>query len=239
MLLCCTIAYTDTHMLDLLYAYNKVNDYSNPNYIGSRFRKRRFRFFESKIKTFQRPITILDIGGTVRFWVDENYHLKDVFITIVNIRPEESTYANIRVIEGNACDLSQFKDKAFDVSFSNSLIEHLYTRENQVRMASEAMRVSRCFFVQTPNRYFPIEPHFRFPFFQFLPKSIQLFLQTKTSLINGVRYNKQYAADIVNEIKLLSKSELIKLFPDSQLYTEYFLGMPKSFIAYSFPPVVP
>lgn len=222
-------------MLDLIYAPDKVNDYSNPNYIGSRFRRKRFRFFESKILAFQRPITILDIGGTVRFWVDENYHLKDVFITIINIRPEESRYPNIRVLQGDACDLSQFKDKAFDISFSNSLIEHLHTTANQQKMAKEAVRVSRCFFVQTPNRYFPIEPHFRFPLFQFLPKRIQIFLQTKTLLINGVKYNKEYAKEIVDEIKLLSKGELKKLFPESQLYTEYFLGMPKSFIAYSFP----
>lgn len=225
-------------MLDLLYASGKVNNYSDPNYIGSRFRKKRFRFFESKIRAFQRPITILDIGGTVRFWVDENYHLKDVFITIVNIRPEESKHPNIRVIEGDACDLSQFNDKAFDISFSNSLIEHLHSNENQVKMANEAMRVSRCFFVQTPNRYFPIEPHFRFPFFQFLPPGIQVFLQTRTSLINGVRYNREYATEIIKEIRLLSKSEVVRLFPNSHLYTEYFLGMPKSFIAYSFPPTM-
>lgn len=222
-------------MIDLIYAYDKVNDYSNPNYIGSKFRKKRFEFFESKIRSFQRPITILDIGGTVRFWVNEGYHLRDVFITIINIRKEKSRYPNIRVIECDACDLSQFKDKAFDVSFSNSLIEHLYTKANQKRMADEAMRVSRCFFIQTPNRYFPIEPHFRFPLFQFLPKTLQIFLHTKTSLIHGVRHNHEHAKRIVREIRLLSKKEVLQLFPKCELYTEYFLGMQKSFIAYSFP----
>lgn len=236
--MCCTIVFTGTSMLDLLYTSDKVNDYSNPNYIGSRFRRKRFSFFESKIKNFQRPITLLDIGGTVRFWVDENYHLKDVFITIINIRSEESRHPNIRVIKADACNLSQFQDKAFDVSFSNSLIEHLHTKENQLKMANEAMRVSRCYFIQTPNRYFPIEPHFRFPFFQFLPKRIQVFLQTKTSLINGVQYNEEYARNILNEIRLLSKKELLQFFPTSHLYTEYFLGLQKSFIAYSFPPAL-
>jgi SAM-dependent methyltransferase len=225
-------------LLKLLYTDGQANNYTNPKYVGSRFRKKRFNFFELKIKNFAHPITILDIGGTVRFWVNENYHLKDVFITIVNIRQDESNYPNIRVVEADACNLSQFKDKSFDISFSNSLIEHLETKENQIKMANEAMRVSRCFFIQTPNRYFPIEPHFKFPSFQFLPRRIKIFLQTKTALINGVKYNEKYAEEIVDEIRLLSGAELLSLFPKSHLYIEYFLGMPKSFIAYSFPPTI-
>jgi len=212
----------------------KANDYSDPNYLGSKFRKKRFLFFEEKIKELDKPVTILDIGGTVRFWTDEGYHEKDVLITIVNIRTEKSGYSNITVIKGDASDLSQFKDKVFDISFSNSLIEHLYTKENQVKMANEAMRVSKNYFIQTPNCYFPIEPHFKFPFFQFLPKFLQVFLQTKTSLINGVRYKPRYALRIVEEIRLLSKGELMELFPRCTIYTERFMGIGKSFIAHNF-----
>jgi hypothetical protein len=212
----------------------KANDYSDPNYVGSKFRKKRFLLFERLIQDLNKPVTILDIGGTVRFWVDEGYHERDALITIVNIRAEKSGYNNIRVIKGDASDLSQFKDKAFDISFSNSLIEHLYTLENQRKMANEAMRVGKYFFIQTPNRYFPIEPHFKFPFFQFLPKILQIFLQTKTSLINGVRYKHLYAERIVREIRLLSKRELKKLFPQCKLYTERFMWLRKSFIAHNF-----
>lgn len=213
----------------------KANDYSNPNYLGSKFRKKRFLFFEEKIKNLSKPITILDIGGTVRFWADEGYHEKDVLITIINLSTADSGYSNIRVIAGDACDLSLFKDKAFDIAFSNSLIEHLYTKANQTKMANEAIRVGKFFFIQTPNRYFPFEPHFKFPFFQFLPQFLQVFLQTKTSLINGVRYNRDYALNIVKEIRLLTKSEMKALFPKSNIRIETFLGMTKSFIAHNFP----
>lgn len=222
-------------VIDFLDISLKPNDYSNPNYLGSKFRKRRFLFFEENIAQLSRPITILDIGGTVQFWVNEEYHKKDVLITIINSRPEESMYSNIKVILGDACDLGMFKDSAFDVTFSNSLIEHLYTRENQIKMANEAMRVGRHFFIQTPNRYFPIEPHFKFPLFQFLPKSLQIFLQTKTTLINGVRYDQEYAKNIVNEIRLLSRKDMLKLFPKSNLLIERFMGMTKSFVANNFP----
>ncbi len=212
----------------------KPNDYSDPKYLGSKFRRKRLIFFREKIKDLNKPVTILDIGGTVRFWADEGYQEKDALITIVNIREEKSGYSNIKVIKGDAVDLSQFKDKAFDISFSNSLIEHLYTKENQIKMANEAMRVGKYFFIQTPNRYFPIEPHFKFPFFQFLPKFLQVFLQTKTSLINGARYKRAYALRIVEEIRLLSRREVLKLFPRCSIYTERFMGLDKSFIAHNF-----
>lgn len=212
----------------------KANDYSDPNYIGSKFRKERFLLFEQKIKHLNKPVTILDIGGTVRFWADEGYQEKDALITIININSEKSDYPNIRVIKGDASNLAQFKDKAFDISFSNSLIEHLYTKENQIKMANEAMRVGRHFFIQTPNRYFPIEPHFKFPFFQFLPKFLQIFLQTKTSLINGIRYKRAYALRVVEEIRLLSRRELKRLFPKCRIYTERFMGFSKSFVVHNF-----
>lgn len=214
----------------------KANDYSNPEYIGSKFRKKRFKFFEENWLSQSKQTTIIDIGGTVQFWVNENYHKRtDVVITVVNLRYEEKQYSNITTVVGNACDLSQFADGSFDISFSNSLIEHLHTKENQIKMAKEAMRVGKCFFIQTPNRYFPIEPHFKFPLFQFLPEFIKIFLQTQTHLINGVKYERAYAKNIVNEIRLLTRHEMKEFFPKSNLYTERFIGIPKSYTSYSFP----
>src|SRR6478736_5359482 len=116
-------------MIDYEQISLKPNDYSNPHYVGSQFRKERFKFFEQQLNLLKKPISILDIGGTVRFWVDENYHLKDVEITVVNSEAQESTYSNIKVIQGDACDLFLFGSQSFDVAFSNSLIEHLYTKE--------------------------------------------------------------------------------------------------------------
>jgi ubiquinone/menaquinone biosynthesis C-methylase UbiE len=219
-----------------MLGYTKPNDYSNPEYIGSQFRRKRFQFFESRIKSFIKPVTILDIGGKVDFWVNENFHnRKDVQITLLNLEAEKSDYHNIRAIQGDACNLSQFKDHAFDIAFSNSLIEHLFTKENQEKMAREAMRVGKFFFVQTPNRYFPIEPHFKFPFFQFLPRVVKIFLLTRTSLINRVQYDRQYAENVIREIQLMSKSEFQSLFPGCDLYEEKFAGFLKSFVAHNLP----
>ena len=70
---------------------------------------------------------------------------------------------------GDAVDMPGISDGAFDVVFSNSVIEHVETYENQRRMAAEIRRVGRRYFVQTPNRHFPLEPHFLVPGFQLLP----------------------------------------------------------------------
>lgn len=212
----------------------KVNGHTNSRDQGNRSDKKRLRLFEDKVNVLSKPVTIIDLGGTIKFWVEAGYHEKDVLITIIKPKAEKSGYANIRVIAGNACDLSTFKDKAFDISFSNSLFEHLFTKENQFKMAGEAIRVGTYFFIQTSNRYFPLEHHFKFPFFQFLPRFLQIFLQTKTSLIHGVRHNYDDALRIVEEIRLPSKSEMKVFFPESNLHIERYMGIAKSFLAYNF-----
>ena len=71
------------------------------------------------------------------------------------------------VLEADGTQLP-FGDGEFDVAFSNSVIEHV-PPELQAKFASEVGRVADRYFVQTPNRYFPIEPHYQLPLFQFLP----------------------------------------------------------------------
>ncbi|MES2730378.1 MAG: class I SAM-dependent methyltransferase [Bacteroidota bacterium] len=211
------------------------SDYTDPNYIGAKFRRKRFEFFEEKIKNLPRPIKILDIGGKVIFWKNVNYHdNKDFDITVLNLDVSEEGCSNIHIVSGNACDLNDYKDNEFDLAHSNSVIEHLFNKENQIKMANEVMRVSRKYFVQTPNLYFPIEPHFKFPLFQFLPNDMKVFLQTQTKLIKGETCTKAYAEYIIKEIQLLSEGDMRALFPNAKIYKEKFMGLTKSFIAHNF-----
>lgn len=213
----------------------KANDYADPNYLGSKFRAKRFLFFQEKIRSLPKPIRILDIGGTVAFWVLQNcQNRNDLDITVLNLEVKEDSYPNIKPVVGNALDLSCYKDGEFDVVFSNSVIEHLYTKEHQKKMAQEAVRVGKHYFIQTPNRHFPIEPHYKFPLFQYLPRGLQLYLMTKTKLINGITYPRRYSEEMLKEIRLLTKLEFMRLFPNSKLFIERFFGLPKSFIVHNF-----
>lgn len=124
-----------------------------------------------------------------------------------------------------------FASRSFDLVFSNSVIEHVGGFADQKRMADEVRRVGERFMIQTPNRYFPMEPHFVFPMFQFLPMSIKVYLLIKFRLGWVEKgHDAQHAREIVESIRLLSKKELCEMFPGARIYKEKFFGMTKSFI---------
>ncbi len=203
--------------------------------LGDRFRAKRFRFFEKCISNLDKPITILDVGGTQSFWINrECANNLDIRITLLNLSRTEVEWTNMKSIEGNATDLSQFQDNEFDVVFSNSVIEHLYTFENQKKMKSECVRVGKYHFIQTPNKYFFMEPHFRLPFFNFFPKRLALTILTRTPFSHGKKWEAEKASQWLNEIRLLSKGELRQLFLDSSIYTEKFLIFDKSYTVHNF-----
>jgi len=200
------------------------------------FRERRFKLFQKLINELPRPIRILDIGGTQFFWEKMNFTGEpNIHFTLVNLYPQEAPGENFECVVGDATNLP-FEDKEFDIVFSNSVIEHLFTWENQVEMASEIRRVGNNYFVQTPNLFFPIEPHWLFPFFQFLPVFVRVFL-TQHFDIGGYPKTNEKAAALrrVKEVRLLSKREMQKLFPDGECYKEKFMSMTKSIIMYNFP----
>lgn len=75
----------------------------------------------------------------------------DFAITILNVERQAQRHAKIHPAVGDAVDLGRFEDGAFDVVFSNSVIEHLAALENQRLMACEVQRVGKAFWIQTPN----------------------------------------------------------------------------------------
>ena len=207
----------------------------NKDSLGNQFRNKRFNFFFKKIKKIKKPVTILDVGGKINYW--ENRNLagnNDYQITLLNIDLEESSYSNIKTIKGNATEMNELEDNSYDLTHSNSVIEHLYDFKNQKKMASEIVRVGKKHLIQTPNKYFFLEPHYLLPFFQFFPNKLKYLILTKTKLSRLKRWNQKFAKQYIEEIRLLSKKEMKTLFPKSKIYYEKFLGMNKSFTAHNF-----
>lgn len=200
------------------------------------FRERRFQFFLSQINKIPRPLKILDIGGTQFFWEKMNFtNEPDISFTLANLYPQDAPGRNFKCIVADATKLP-FDDNEFDIVFSNSVIEHLFTRENQRQMASEVRRVGKNYFVQTPNLYFPIEAHWLFPYFQFLPKQMRVVMTQHLDLGGYPKTNDRAAAvKRVEEVKLLSKRLMQQLFPDGECYEEKFYSFTKSIIMYRFP----
>ena len=146
-------------------------------------------------------------------------------IVAVDLHPDDSGWLsgpNVTVVQADGTDLP-FEDGEFDVGFSNSVIEHV-PEHLQPAFASEMARVAKRYFVQTPNRYFPIEPHYQLPLFQFLPERGRRALNRRFTL--GWQPKGEW-----EDINLLSKRDLRRLFPEAEIHRERILGLTKSLIA--------
>ncbi|MBI5482359.1 MAG: class I SAM-dependent methyltransferase [Deltaproteobacteria bacterium] len=138
-------------------------------------------------------------------------------------------------MRGDVTDLSMFADKSFDIAFSNSVIEHLPTAESQLKMVHELKRVAGRYYLQTPNYWFPFEVHFLLPLFHFLPRAGRIWFLSRlgapTTGAGWRRIEERLAAEYVDSIRLLTKSDLERLFgPSSRVLTERFFLLPKSLI---------
>jgi hypothetical protein len=185
-------------------------DNRDPASLAARLRRRRFALFESLLARIPGHVRILDVGGTPGFWRVMGYSPANVSITLLNRTAVE-----------------------FDVVFSNSVIEHVGTDRDQQAMAAEVRRVGRRYFVQTPNRHFPIEPHFLVPGFQFLPVSLRAALLARRNLGWYTKAESyESALKEVTAIRLLTQSEFRRLFPEGRLYKERLFGLTKSFTIY-------
>jgi SAM-dependent methyltransferase len=181
-----------------------------------RWRERRYEMFE-KLVALKADDSILDVGcgpgGGLEVFNQSNP------ITGLDPRPSNreafERFPRATFVEGDARDMP-FADLSFAVVFSNSVIEHVPRGRDRELAASEIRRVGLRYFVQTPNRWFPIEPHYMLPLFQFLPRRLRHY------------YDRRFHDD---QIDLLSARELQDLFPDAEIHRERFFGLTKSLLA--------
>ena len=176
---------------------------------------------------------ILDVGGSAEIW---RYASVQPNLTIVNFPSALETVDHPQVqVAADGCMLP-FRDNDFDIVFSNSVIEHVGSVENQRKFAQEIARVGKSYWVQTPNRGFPIEQHMLLPFVHLLPRKWQpLIVNRFTGWEFAVRPSKAqrdfYIHHFLYELKLLNASDLQKLFPEAQVVSERFFVFKKSLIA--------
>lgn len=208
---------------------------NNVNSVSDQFRRKRFDFFRKFCSELKKPISILDLGGSDYHWRNSEFAgNRDFDITIINLEDQNTdAIENIKFIKKDVRNLESFTEEEFDVVYSNSLIEHINDKDSQQRLAEDIRRIGRHYFIQTPNYYFPVEPHFLFPFFQFLPFKIKSALIRKYDLGWYSRQpEKDKADELAGSVRLLKLNELKKLFTDGNIYHEKYLFLNKSFIIY-------
>ncbi len=222
-------------MITSILSIRSLADDKNPNSVSNRARTRRFQRFEVLAASLPRPLRILDVGGTNEFWENRGWAGRtDVQISSLNLVAQEQRHENIKSLAGDATDLSQFSDDSFEIVFSNSVIEHLFTFEQQRRMASEVQRVGKSLWVQTPNFWFPMEPHFYVPGWQWMPLNLRVsIIRRRRCGWRGPCPDPGLARELVREVRLMSERELRAIFPGATLVPERFCGLVKSWIVVS------
>ena len=195
------------------------------------FRARRMRRFVRELSVTPDS-TILDVGGTTLNWSLLPFRPR---VVLLNTTREQRPEPGWTFVAGDGRSLP-FRGRSFDIVFSNSVIEHVGERAEQRRFAAEVARVGRRYWIQTPDRGFPVEPHLLTPFLHFLPARAQAWIARRLTvwalLVRPTPDRWQfYIEHYLRDIRLLSSRELEELFPQAQIHHERFLGMSKSLIA--------
>jgi ubiquinone/menaquinone biosynthesis C-methylase UbiE len=202
-------------------------------YFTRRFRRRRYRNFTSLFPP-ENCKRILDLGGSAEIWEMMNYSAE---ITLLNLStlwlsvPEGSPRTYTTVV-GDARQTT-YADESFDLAFSNSVIEHVGNEQDAARFAREMQRVGKAFYCQTPNKWFPIEPHLGTICLHWMPSLLDRYFVLRYFTLWGLMHkpDRSTAKLAARDARLLTKRELKRLFPEAEIVTERFLLMPKSFIA--------
>ena len=183
------------------------------------------------------PITpdwkVLDVGGTFEIW--EQCAIRPNLVLLNGNRDVRAFVPGFRSVRGDGLMLP-FPDQSFDLVFSNSVIEHVGDAAAQARFAAEIRRVGKRYWVQTPDRGFPVEPHLWTPFLHFLPRRMQRAIAPRFSvwsLVVDARPDERdfYIDHCLNTVRLLSHAEVRALFPAATIIRERVMGLSKSLIA--------
>ena len=142
----------------------------------------RNEFFNLFVKNnnYSSNKTIIDIGTTPSLDKEQNIFLEKIkdnpSITCLSnqdckiLLRKYKYIKNILIGDGKN---TKFDDNSFDIVHSNATIEHVGSFDSQVSFVRELHRISKeSVFIQTPNRFYPIDFHTILPIIHWLPKNI-------------------------------------------------------------------
>lgn len=189
---------------------------------------------------------ILDLGGGTGTRMKSLFPNKTNGIYIADISEQALDVAkNKHGFETILLDESgkiPFEDAYFDFIFCNSVIEHVTVDKSELynitsnkifkekslfrqkTFADEIKRVSKNYYVQTPNKHFIIESHLWFP-------SLYLYLPRKMKIKLMLFLNKFWIKSSSPDFSLLDFNEFKNLFSEAKIIREKSMGLTKSLIA--------
>jgi SAM-dependent methyltransferase len=177
--------------------------------VSLRSRERKLRRFLDLLEPGPET-TVVDVGvtdapfgeGSSDNFLEAMYPWPERITAVGNTELERfaAAFPNVTAVRADGRELP-FEDGAFDLGFSNAVIEHVAGgRDGQRQFLAELCRVAGRVFVTTPNRWFPVDPHSLLPFVHWLPE--------------GERRNRLLRARGFDDVlEPLSSRELVALFP--------------------------
>jgi hypothetical protein len=202
-----------------------------PDSWGERRREQRRRWL---VETFPDldQMSVVDLGGRPSTW--ETAPVKPARVHVLNLEPLRTDVPDwMEVDNADVCELPDLIAKRrYDLVFSNSVIEHVGGHERRVRFAESVHSLADRHWVQTPYRYFPIEPHWIAPGMQFLPVTLRTTMAQRWPLAHTPGRTREEAMKRVLWTELVDRTQMRHYFPDSTLRAERMAGLTKSLIAY-------
>jgi len=120
---------------------------------------------------------------------------------------------HVRIAPGESLP---FDRNAFDIVYSNAVLEHVGSPQRQKKFIAELCRVAPRRFLAVPNRRFPIEHHTCLPLLHHLPKS------WFRRLVRGTRYDFWSHEENLNHV---SAADLRALWPAEGSPTVLYAGI--------------
>jgi ubiquinone/menaquinone biosynthesis C-methylase UbiE len=173
---------------------------------------------------------IIDVGVNTTEYSEADNYLERQYaypenITAVGIETDfarfKERYPAVTTVTSDGTQLP-FADDAFEIGYSNAVIEHVGGHDKQLAFLRELYRVSQRGYLTTPNRLFPIEVHTRIPLLHLLLPKV-LFDRVATTLGKGWA--------VGDYMHLLSRRELISLAAEAGL--KHFEIIPNRFLGFT------
>jgi ubiquinone/menaquinone biosynthesis C-methylase UbiE len=154
----------------------------------------------------------LEIGGPTYSMSEVTSRFKDYMVVNMDAHflKINSTYytGTYYPLVADGCRLP-IKDDGVDFVFGNAILEHV-PREQRQSFVREIRRVChKGYFLANDNHWFPLDPHYLVPFYQFLPHSFKRFVSRYVSF-------KWHPKGDYDPIDLLTIKEYRKLFPGAR-----------------------
>lgn len=201
-----------------------------PDSWGARRRSRRWLWLTDTFPDLAE-MSVIDLGGRVDTWQRAPVRAKHVHVVNLEPRPAQLP-AWAEADHADACALPEaIAKRRYDLVFSNSVIEHVGGHERRLRFADAVRILAGAYWVQTPYRYFPVEPHWVAPGLQFLPVAARTTVAHRWPLGHTPARDRAEAMESVMWTELLDRTQMRFYFPDATLRAERVLGLTKSLIA--------